>query len=41
MSDYVIVSTKLCPAVGNDEYFILCSFDGRNMSCFKVIEEAS
>ena len=38
MSDYVIVSIKLCPEVGNDEYIIVCNFGGRRISAFKVIE---
>ena len=29
---YVIVSIKLCPEVGNDEYIIVCNFGGRRMS---------
>ena len=37
-SDYVIVSIKLCPEVGNDEYIIVCNFGGRRMSGCKVIE---
>ena len=36
-SDYVIVSIKLCPEVGNDEYVIVCNFGGRRMSGFEVI----
>ena len=36
-SDYVIVSIKLCPEVGNDEYIIVCNFGGRRMSGFEVI----
>ena len=31
-SDYDIMSIKLYPEVGNDEYIILCNFDGRSMS---------
>ena len=34
-SDYVIVSIKLCPEVGNDEYIIVCNFGGRRMSGFE------
>ena len=36
-SDYVIVSIKLCPEVGNDEHIIVCNFGGRRMSGFEVI----
>ena len=38
MSDYVIVSMKLCPEDGNDECFVLCNFVGCSKSGFKVIE---
>ena len=38
MSDYVIVSIKLCLEVENDEYIIVCNFGGLRMSSFKVIE---
>ena len=37
-SYYVIVTTKLCSEVGNDEYIVLCIFGGRGMSGFEVIE---
>ena len=37
-SDYVIMSIKSCPEVGNDEKIILCGFGGRSMSVFEVIE---
>ena len=37
-SDYVIVSTKLCPQVGNDEYIIVYNFGGGRMSGFRVTE---
>ena len=40
-SDYVIVSVKLCPNVGNDEYIIVCNFGSRRMSGFEVIVGAS
>ena len=33
--DYVIVSIKLCPEVGNDEFIIVCNF---GMSDLKVME---
>ena len=36
--DYVIVSIKLCPEAGNDEYIVLCNFVGCSMSGFEVIE---
>ena len=39
-SDYVFVSTKLCPEAGNDECFVLCNFVGCSMSGFEVIEGA-
>ena len=38
MSDYVIVSIKLCLEVENDEYIIVCNFGGLRMSSFEVIE---
>ena len=34
MSDYVIVSIKLCPEIENDEYIIVCNFGGPRMSSF-------
>ena len=37
-SDYVIVSIKLCPEVGNDGYIIVCNFGGRRISGCDVIE---
>ena len=37
--DYATASIKLCPEVGNDEYFIVCNFGSRRMSQFKVIEQ--
>ena len=37
-SDYVIVSTKLCPEGGNDEYIILCNFGGCRTSGSEIIE---
>ena len=37
-SDYVIVSIKLSPEVGNDEFIIVCNFGGRGMSDLKVME---
>ena len=40
-SDYIIVSVKLCLDVGNNEYIILCNFDGRSMSGFEVIAGGS
>ena len=40
-SDYVIVSVKLCPNAGNDEYIIVCNFGSRRMSGFEVIKVAS
>ena len=36
-SDYVIASIKLCQ-VGNNKYIIVCSFSGRRMSGFEIIE---
>ena len=36
-SDYVIASIKLCQ-VGNHKYIIVCSFSGRRMSGFEIIE---
>ena len=39
-SDYVIVSIKLSPEVGNEEYIVLCNIaSGHSMSGFEVIEE--
>ena len=38
-SDYVIVSIKLSPDVGNDEHIILCNCRGHSLSGFEVIEE--
>ena len=29
--DCVIVSIKLCPEVGNDEYIIVCNFSGGDL----------
>ena len=40
-SYYVIVTIKLCPEVGNDEYIIVCNFGARGMSGFEVIEVCS
>ena len=40
-SDYIIVSVKLCLDVGNNEYIILCNFDGRSIGGFEVIEGGS
>ena len=40
-SDYAIVSIKLLPEVGGDEYIIVCYFGDRRMSGFEVIEGAS
>ena len=37
-SYYVTVSIKLCPEVGNHEYIILRSFNGRSMSGSEVKE---
>ena len=37
-SDYAIVSIKLLPEVGGDEYIIVCYFGDRRMSGFEVIE---
>ena len=34
---YVIVTIKLCPEVGNDEYVILRNFGGRMMSGVQVL----
>lgn len=36
--DYFIVPIKLCPEFGNDERIILCSFGGRIVSVFDVME---
>ena len=40
-SDYVIVSIKLRPKVGNDEYIFLSKFGDRSMSDLEVIEVVS
>ena len=40
-SDYVIVSIKLRPKVGNDEYILLSKFGDRSMSDLEVIEGVS
>ena len=37
-SDYVIMSIKLCPVVGNNEYIIVCDFVGRKMGGIEVLE---
>ena len=37
-SDYVIMSIKLCPVVGNNEYIIVCDFVGRRMCGIEVLE---
>ena len=37
-SDYPIVSIKLLPEVGGDEFIIVCYFGDRRMSGFEVIE---
>lgn len=37
-SDYVTMSIKLCPVVGNNEYIIVCDFVGRRMGGFEVLE---
>ena len=37
-SDYAILSIKLRPEVGDDEYIIVCYFGDRRMSGFEVIE---
>ena len=39
-SDYVIVSIKLYPEGGNDDYINVRNFNGRGMSGFEVIEGA-
>ena len=36
-SDYIIASIKLCQ-VGNNEYIFVCSFSGRRMRSFEIIE---
>ena len=36
--DYVIVSSKRCSEVENNEYIIVCNFGGRRMSVFEAIE---
>ena len=40
-SDYVIVSIKLRPKGGNDEYIFLSKFGDRSMSDLEVIEVVS
>ena len=40
-SDYVIVSTKLCPEVGNDEYIVLCNFGAIVCTVLKLWRGAS
>ena len=40
-SDYVIVSIKLYPEGGNDDYINVRNFSGRGMSGFEVIQGAS
>ena len=37
-SDYVIVSIKLPPKIGNDEYIFLSKFGDRSTSDLEVIE---
>ena len=37
-SDYVIMSIKLCPVVGNNEYIIVCDFVGRRMGGIEGLE---
>ena len=37
-SDSTIVSVKLCPEVGNDEYIVLRNCGGRRMIGFELIE---
>ena len=37
-SDYVIVSIKFCPQVGNCKYIIVCNFGGRTISDLRVTE---
>lgn len=37
-SDFVIVSIKPCPVVGNDKHIKLCNFGGLSMICREVIE---
>ena len=37
-SDYAILSIKLRPEVGDDEYIIVCYFGDRRMSGFEVKE---
>ena len=32
------MSIEVCPKVGNDEYIIVCNFDGRSISGSEVIE---
>ena len=32
------MSIELCPEVGNDEFIIVCNFDGRSISSTEVIE---
>ena len=36
--DYVTVSIKIYPEVGNGELFVLCYFGGRSMRGFEVIK---
>ena len=40
-SDYVTVSIKLRPKVGNDKYIFLSKFGDRSMSDLEVIEGIS
>ena len=37
-SDSTIVSVKLCPEVGNDEYIVLRNCGGRRMIGFELIK---
>ena len=37
-SEYAILSIKLRPEVGDDEYIIVCYFGDRRMSDFEVIK---
>ena len=38
ISDYVTVSFKSCPEVGDADYIILWKFSGRSVSCLEDID---
>ena len=37
-SDYVTVSIRSCPEVGDADYIIVRKFSGRSVSCFKDMD---